>query len=298
MEMGATMSNDRYEEILDALAHEIWAVAQLAPGEGIVDGVDRIVALLRKVPHPAITHCDKCGCDWLDNGLNPIGCPYCELRQERRTAMTESVKSPERIWIEISGVGSPVTEYIRADKLEELAAENEALRAEVVEWKSCAEAELLPLPEGYDKHNPPRLYEGKMFHEGQMRAYARANTARAIAPLQAKIEALRAEVEVWKMSFEQAASGHATYAEQAEKLQAEVDVWKSRAEHDEALLRQALEVLEELQYVVSTAKKDDVSLYYRTIAALCKRLGEVTKTKGCSMSAAARKTFGDDTCAT
>jgi predicted Zn-ribbon and HTH transcriptional regulator len=31
--------------------------------------------------HPAITHCDNCGCDWLDNGLNPVGCPYCK-RQE------------------------------------------------------------------------------------------------------------------------------------------------------------------------------------------------------------------------
>ena len=39
---------DRYKETLDALAHEIWAAAQLAPGEGIMDGVARIVALLRK----------------------------------------------------------------------------------------------------------------------------------------------------------------------------------------------------------------------------------------------------------
>lgn len=73
---------DHYEEILDALAHEIWAAAQLAPGEGIMDGVARIAALLRKGPHPATTHCDNCGCDWLDNGLNPVGCPYCELRRE------------------------------------------------------------------------------------------------------------------------------------------------------------------------------------------------------------------------
>ena len=29
-------------------------------------------------PHPAITHCDNCGCDWLDNGLNPVGGPYCK----------------------------------------------------------------------------------------------------------------------------------------------------------------------------------------------------------------------------
>lgn len=29
-------------------------------------------------PRPAIIHCDNCGCDWLDNGLNPVGCPYCK----------------------------------------------------------------------------------------------------------------------------------------------------------------------------------------------------------------------------
>ena len=72
---------DRCEEILDALAHEIWAVAQLAPGEGIVDGAARIAAVLRKAAHPAITHCEGCGCDWLDNGLNPVGCPYCVRRR-------------------------------------------------------------------------------------------------------------------------------------------------------------------------------------------------------------------------
>ena len=73
---------DHYKESIDALAHEIWAVAQLTPGEGILDGVDRIVALLRREGYPAITHCDNCGCDWLDNGLNPAECPYCELRRE------------------------------------------------------------------------------------------------------------------------------------------------------------------------------------------------------------------------
>ena len=25
-----------------------------------------------------IVHCENCGCDWVDNGLNPIGCPYCK----------------------------------------------------------------------------------------------------------------------------------------------------------------------------------------------------------------------------
>jgi len=32
----------------------------------------------QQTAHPAITHCDNCGCDWLDNGLNPIGCHYCK----------------------------------------------------------------------------------------------------------------------------------------------------------------------------------------------------------------------------
>ena len=75
---------------------------------------------------------------------------------------------PERIWIEreggcpyfyhedeLSDVAPPITEYVRADKLEELAAE---------------------------------------------------------------VERLRAEVEVWRASFEQAAAGHATYAERTEQL--------------------------------------------------------------------------------
>ena len=45
-----------------------------------------------------------------------------------------------------------------------------------------------------------------------------------------------------------------------------------------ALLRQALEAMEELQYaVVSTAKTDDVSLYYRAIAALSAALAESTR---------------------
>ncbi len=62
--------------------------------------------------------------------------------------------------------------------------------------------ELLPLPEGYDKYSPPRLYDGRVFHEGQMRAYARANIARAIAPLQAEIETLRESLAALKAENE------------------------------------------------------------------------------------------------
>ena len=61
---------------------------------------------------------------------------------------------------------------------------------------------LLPLPEGYDKYSHPRLYDGQVFHEGQMRAYARANIARAIAPLQAEIEALRETLATLKAENE------------------------------------------------------------------------------------------------
>lgn len=33
-------------KVLESLAHELWAAAQLAPGEGISDGVARLTALL------------------------------------------------------------------------------------------------------------------------------------------------------------------------------------------------------------------------------------------------------------
>lgn len=39
--------------------------------------------------NPAATHCDGCGCDWLDNGLNPIGCPYCSWTAEVRALRAE-----------------------------------------------------------------------------------------------------------------------------------------------------------------------------------------------------------------
>lgn len=47
------------------------------------------VERLRRGDHPAITHCDNCGCDWLDNGLNPIGCPYCKLSAETEALRAE-----------------------------------------------------------------------------------------------------------------------------------------------------------------------------------------------------------------
>jgi len=54
----------------------IWAL--LDERDGLAAEVER----LRREAHPAITHCANCGCDWIDNGLNPIGCPYCKLSAE------------------------------------------------------------------------------------------------------------------------------------------------------------------------------------------------------------------------
>ena len=39
----------------------------------MIDRYERIRAV--------ITFCDKCGCDLLDNGLHPVSCPYCRIRE-------------------------------------------------------------------------------------------------------------------------------------------------------------------------------------------------------------------------
>ena len=37
-------------------------------------------------PHPGATHCGDCGLTWLDDGLNPLGCPYCKTHASERNA--------------------------------------------------------------------------------------------------------------------------------------------------------------------------------------------------------------------
>ena len=48
---------------LDDISHEIWAAAQLLPGEGIVDGVDRITAILQK------EFCSETDIEDISNGI-------------------------------------------------------------------------------------------------------------------------------------------------------------------------------------------------------------------------------------
>ena len=76
--------------------------------------------------------------------------------------------------------------------------------------------------------------------------------------LKAENEKLQAEIEVWKMSFDQAASGHATYAEQAEKLRQALEVLE--AEND--LLRKALKDADnELDWLDETIDPRDHSYW-------------------------------------
>ena len=56
------------------------------------DALAAEVERLRRGPHPAITHCDRCGCDWIDNGLNPVGCPYCKLGRETERELKEWIE--------------------------------------------------------------------------------------------------------------------------------------------------------------------------------------------------------------
>jgi hypothetical protein len=36
--------------------------------------------------HKGATHCSDCGLTWLDDGLNPLGCPYCKTHASERNA--------------------------------------------------------------------------------------------------------------------------------------------------------------------------------------------------------------------
>jgi hypothetical protein len=90
-------------------AHEIWAAAQLAPGEGIEDGVARIDALLSapaagepEVPEPFRAQGQQIATDGDDKAFCHLFCleqlrTYGDARAEhaRRVAMEEAAKACE-----------------------------------------------------------------------------------------------------------------------------------------------------------------------------------------------------------
>lgn len=93
-----------------------------------LERADTAVALLRQTTRSAITFCDNCGCSWLDDGLNPIGCPYCK-QAAAVAAIQFALNDPEgraflRLWNEgdfdtlrREWPDAPSTVYVGADPL-------------------------------------------------------------------------------------------------------------------------------------------------------------------------------------
>lgn len=85
--------SDELHEKLRQLLTRTAAALKGEPPEGVwhswhdlPERADHLREQLRgALAHPAITHCDNCGCDWLDNGLNPVGCPYCKQSEYEYT---------------------------------------------------------------------------------------------------------------------------------------------------------------------------------------------------------------------
>lgn len=84
--------------------------------------------------HPAATHCDGCGCDWLDNGLNPIGCPYCSW-----TAEVERLRAEVAEWKRVAAAQAELHGEAEA-RAERLA---EAINAYKSEWDNPVKDYLL-----------------------------------------------------------------------------------------------------------------------------------------------------------
>lgn len=91
-----TMTNDTdpVRELVDQwreVAEYFTGSTGLDIRETLIDCADDLEAALaqQQTVHPASTHCDNCGCDWLDNGLNPIGCPYCKQSDDAKILVAE-----------------------------------------------------------------------------------------------------------------------------------------------------------------------------------------------------------------
>lgn len=81
---------DIRETLIDC-ADDLEAALATQQQGSLATAIDR----MRQGDHPAIVHCDNCGCDWLDNGLNPIGCPYCKWSEHKYTiaAQEDEIKA-------------------------------------------------------------------------------------------------------------------------------------------------------------------------------------------------------------
>ena len=92
------------------------------------------------------------------------------------------------------------------------------------------ETDLLPLPKWMSNYTIPAdssVYDEDVMLADRMRDYARANVARAVAPLQDEVEALRAEVAEWKRVAAAQAELHGEAEERAERLAVALREWCS-----------------------------------------------------------------------
>ena len=61
--------------VIDCFGHD---VLRDDPRDATIIETIPLYAAPVPAPHKGATHCDDCGLTWLDDGLNPLGCPYCK----------------------------------------------------------------------------------------------------------------------------------------------------------------------------------------------------------------------------
>lgn len=85
--------------------------------------VEQLYAAPVSAPHKGATHCDDCGLTWLDDGLNPLECPYCKQAPNSRT-----VRDAERYrWLR-SGASAYQAQTILNDQPDAIDAAIDAAR--------------------------------------------------------------------------------------------------------------------------------------------------------------------------
>jgi hypothetical protein len=61
--------------VIDCFGHDV--LRDDPKGATILETIPLYAAPV-PAPHKGATHCDDCGLTWLDDGLNPLRCPYCK----------------------------------------------------------------------------------------------------------------------------------------------------------------------------------------------------------------------------
>ena len=166
--------------------------------------------------------------DYLRHPTERNACYITGMSRRWRTRACSKTAGAAKYWLAVIG---------RTERMPDVG---EKLIAEMDNPPAPLQAETKTLA----RYEPDTVYIGS---GGYVAECVRADDGDyyLVADVDAEIQALRAEVEVWKASFEQAASGHATYAERTEQLLAERDAL--RAENDMLWAHQVAERLRQLK---------------------------------------------------